>query len=224
METTAANAPADLAPRRQAELLGDARALAEQLGSAPGAAGLECVVAGPDAPRVVDAASLLAFLAAYRDRVLLPVELPVIRRAWLHAGRFEVRELLALDRELAGCAVLANSSAASRAAGRRQLRRLLPLRDQRLVKRYLAAVERGEADGWHTVVYGVTLALYSLPLRQGLLGYAAQTLGGLGAAAGRGIGLGAAQLEQLMSEATAAVPGHVQQMLADSASGFAAAR
>ena len=37
------------------------------------------------------------------------------------------------------------------------------------------AVERGEAHGWHTLVDGVTLAIYSLPLRQGLLGYAQQT-------------------------------------------------
>ena len=42
-----------------------------------------------------------------------------------------------------------------------------PLRDQRLVQRYLTAVEQGEAQGWHTLVYGLTLAVYSLPLRQG---------------------------------------------------------
>jgi hypothetical protein len=51
------------------------------------------------------------------------------------------------------------------------------LRDERLVQRYLSAVEFGQANGWHTVVYGITLAMYSLPLRQGLLHYAQQTLG-----------------------------------------------
>ena len=35
-----------------------------------------------------------------------------------------------------------------------------------------------EANAWHTLVYGVTLALYSIPLRQGLLGYGYQTMRG----------------------------------------------
>lgn len=219
MEMNVAN-PAGLAPRHEAELLGDVRALAEQLGSATGVAGSGCVVSESDEARVFDAGSLWSFLAAYRDRVLLPVELPVILRATLHAGRLEARELLALDRELAGCAALAPYATASRAAGLRQLRRLRPLRDQKLVKRYLAAVEGGEAHGWHTLVYGVTLALYSLPLRQGLLGYAAQTLGGLGAAAGRGIGLAAPQLEPLPDEVFAGVTDCVGELLADGSARF----
>jgi urease accessory protein UreF len=49
------------------------------------------------------------------------------------------------------------------------------LRDDRFVQRYLQAVEEGQAHGWHTLVYGVTLAVYSLPLRQGLIAYAHQT-------------------------------------------------
>ena len=52
------------------------------------------------------------------------------------------------------------------------------MRDQRVVQRYLQAVEGGQANGWHTLVYGLTLAVYSLPLRQGLLGYAHQTTRG----------------------------------------------
>jgi urease accessory protein UreF len=59
--------------------------------------------------------------------------------------------------------------------GQYQLQKLRPLRDLRLVRRYLQAVEAGEAQAWHTLVYGVTLAIYSLPLRQGLLGYCHQT-------------------------------------------------
>ena len=60
-----------------------------------------------------------------------------------------------------------------------QLQRLKPLRDERTVQRYLGAVESGRADGWHTLVYGLTLAVYSFPLRQGLLHYARETLSGL---------------------------------------------
>ena len=56
----------------------------------------------------------------------------------------------------------------------RSCRSYEPLRDERVVQRYLAAVESGEAHGWHTLVYGLTLVVYSLPLRQGLLGYAHQ--------------------------------------------------
>jgi hypothetical protein len=62
--------------------------------------------------------------------------------------------------------------------GRAQLQRLRPLRDQRIVQRYLHAVDYGLASGWHTLVYGLTLAVYSLPLRQGLLGYAHQATRG----------------------------------------------
>jgi hypothetical protein len=47
-----------------------------------------------------------------------------------------------------------------------------------VVQRYLHAVESDQADGWHTLVYGLTMAVYSLPLRQGLLGYAHQTTRG----------------------------------------------
>jgi urease accessory protein UreF len=69
--------------------------------------------------------------------------------------------------------------------GQAQLRKLRPLRDERLIQRYLRAVEAGQAHGWHTLVYGVTLAIYSLPLRQGLLGYSHQTTRGFIYAAAR---------------------------------------
>ncbi len=37
----------------------------------------------------------------------------------------------------------------------------------------------GQAHGWHTLVYGIMLAVYSWPLRQGLMHYARETMGGL---------------------------------------------
>jgi hypothetical protein len=39
-------------------------------------------------------------------------------------------------------------------------------------------VDEGRAHAWHTLVYGLTLSVYSLPLRQGLISYAAQTTRG----------------------------------------------
>jgi len=74
---------------------------------------------------------------------------------------------------------------ASFRVGQAQLKKLRPLRDERLAQRYLRAVEAGQANGWHTLVYGVTLAIYSLPLRQGLLGYSHQTTRGFIYAAAR---------------------------------------
>ena len=104
------------------------------------------------------------------------MELPAIAEACGHALRRELRELVAQDQRLTSQIGLTPFASPSRRTGRLQLARLRPLRDERIVRRYLAAVESGQADGWHTVVYGLTLALYSLPLRQGLLHYAQETL------------------------------------------------
>lgn len=90
--------------------------------------------------------------------------------------RGELRELIAQDQRLNEQIGLTPFAAPSRRTGRLQLARLSPLRDDRIVQRYLAAVKSGKAHGWHTIVYGLTLALYSLPLRQGLLHYAQETL------------------------------------------------
>jgi urease accessory protein UreF len=124
------------------------------------------------------------FLAGYQTQLLEPLEMPAICRARSHAALGHARELIALDRELAVKQVWPPFAAASRRIGRAQLERLRPLRDERTVQRYLAAVEAGRAAGWHTVVYGVALAVYSWPLRHGLLIYARETLSGLARAAG----------------------------------------
>jgi len=102
---------------------------------------------------------------------------------------------------------------ASQRVGKTQLKRLRPLRDQRLVQRYLHAVQTGEAHAWHTVVYGVILWLYSLPLRQCLLSYAHQTtLGFLRSAAGP-LRLTGAHCEDLLSEAGSGFPEAVNRLL-----------
>ena len=158
------------------EWLGDYHPLAEQLGSADGLVELGSVAALLQLRPVCDRDSLRVFIEEYQTRILLPFELPAIERAHGHAGRNELRELVAYDQEQSVEPMLQNFAAASRRVGQAQLQKLRPLKDQRMVQRYLAAVETGQASGWHTLVYGLTLAIYSLPLRQGLLGYAHQMI------------------------------------------------
>lgn len=196
-----------------AEWLGDAHPLVEQLGSADGLASLHALADSLRARPVASPAALREFLLAYRERVLSPHELPAIRTAFDHTSRNEVRELIAFDQQLSGAAALRDFAGASRRVGRGQLQKLRPLRDERTVQRYLAAVENEEAHGWHTVVYGMTLVVYSLPLRQGLLGYAHQTTRGFIHAAARGLKLTEAQCRELFDELCAPLPSIVKDII-----------
>jgi urease accessory protein UreF len=211
--TEPVNSQAQLAPAGADELAGDLAPLVELLGSPEGAATLGAAAALLNCPRVESLPTLRAFLDTYRTQRLAPVELPAILQAWGHASRGEARELLALDRQLATAPAPAPFAQASRHAGRDQLRRLRPLRDQKLVQRYLAALESGEADGWHTLVYGVTLAVYSLPPRQGLLTYARQTLAGFAHGAATRLKLSEADLASVVDSACADLPAVVNRLV-----------
>ncbi len=158
--------------------LGQQHPLVEQLESADGLSDMQALAAELTSMSAATRGALRRFLAHYRDEVLFPVELAAIQRAHDHAIRHETRELIAFDASLSDSEGPAAFASASRRIGRHQLACLRPLRDQRLVQRYLAAVEEGDAHGWHTLVYGVTLAVYSLPIRQGLHAYASRTLEG----------------------------------------------
>jgi urease accessory protein UreF len=195
------------------EWLGDWHPLAEQLGSTDGLVTLGSVSASLRLVPVHDLISLRHFLRNYQTQLLLPVELPAIQRAHSHAARHEVRELVALDQSLAEQAILNEFAAASRRVGQSQLRKLRPLRDQRVVQRYLQAVESGDAHGWHTLVYGLTLAVYSLPLRQGLLGYAHQTTRGFIYSAARMLQLSEHQCRALFDSSCADLPEAVDALL-----------
>jgi urease accessory protein UreF len=183
-----------------AEWLGDAHPLVAQLGTADGLASLHALAESLVAKPVTNLPALREFLHAYHERILLPHELPAIRTAYDYISRNELRELIAFDLRLAAEPALKNFAAASQRIGREQLQKLRPLRDERVVQRYLAAVESGQAHGWHTLVYGMTLVLYSLPLRQGLLGYAQQTTRGFIHAAARGLQLKEADCRALFDE------------------------
>ncbi|MGH7972158.1 MAG: urease accessory UreF family protein [Limisphaerales bacterium] len=194
-----------------AEWLGDWHPLAEQLGSADGLLALGSVSNLLQIRPVQDVASLRSFLRSYHDEVLAPVELPAIRAAFQHAERNEVRELIGLDEQLTRAPLLGSFAEPSRRVGQAQLQKLRPLRDQRLVQRYLSAVDEGLAQGWHTLVYGVTLVIYSLPLRQGLLGYAQQTMRGFIYSGARMLRLSERQCRELFDEINPRLSQTVQQ-------------
>ena len=195
-----------------AEWLGDWHPLAEQLGSTEGLVSLASASSLLDLPPVRNYESLAKFLRDYQEQILFPLELPAIQTAHRHAGRSELRELIDLDRRLAAEDLLQNFAAASRRIGKAQLQKLRPLRDQRMVRRFLRAVDAGEANGWHTLVYGLTLELYSLPLRQGLLGYAEQTTRGFIYAAAPSLRLSEHECRALFDDLSGAFPRAVQNL------------
>ena len=200
-----------------AEWLGDWHPLAEQLGSTDGLVSLGSVSASLRLVPVHDLASLRLFLRNYQSQILLPSELPAIQAAQAHAARHEVRELIALDQSLAAQPILNGFAAASRRVGQSQLRKLRPLRDERVVQRYLEAVENGGAHGWHTLVYGLTLAVYSLPLRQGLLGYAHQTTRGFIYSAARILRLSEHECRALFDSLSTGLSETVEALIAQKA-------
>lgn len=201
-------------PKIAAELVGDLHSLADCIGSASGLASLNTATACPRAGRVTDLPSLRQALLNYQKHILVPYELPAIYQAYLHCSRGKVRELIALDQEIGQQSILQSFAPASRQAGQEQLRRLRPLRDQRLIKRYLQAIERGEAHGWHTLVYGLVLALYFLPLRQGLLSYTRQTTRGFIHSASDSLRLSKVQCQDLLAEIEADAPAAINALLA----------
>lgn len=160
------------------ELLGELHQLGEQLGRP------QELISWQKPPGPIEFCapknlkSLRVFLETYRSQILIAHELPAILAAFYHSSRYEVRELIALDCRLGQEAKLQRFAIASQFLGTTQLQKLRPLHDQRLVRRYWDAVENGEAHGWHIVVYGIILSLYSLPLRQGLLNYGEQVMRG----------------------------------------------
>ncbi len=201
-------------PREAFELLGEFHPLVEQLGQADGLVSLGAVSRSLRLPRVNSLPALRAFLKAYHAQIILSVELPAICRACYLASRSRVRELITLDHELARQPLLQVFATASQRIGRGQLERLRPLRDERVVQRYLQAVREGRAHAWHTLVYGLTLALYSLPVRQGLMSYASRTLRGFIQAAARPLQLKNGEGQELLRKLCVDLPQQLESLVA----------
>jgi hypothetical protein len=117
-------------------------------------------------------------LQSHRDGVIIGLDWPVIVEAAELTRLGKHRDLLELDLNYPGRRADQWNEASFR-VGRRQLARLRSARDLRVVQRYLAAVDAGEAQAWNPIVFGVALAAFSLPYRQGLLHYAGTLLRGL---------------------------------------------
>jgi urease accessory protein UreF len=205
--------PDELTLTDAAEWLGDWHPLAEQLGSTDGLIALGSVSSLLHLQPVQDAATLLAFLRQYQKEILVTLELPVIQSAWEFANTHALRELVALDQKLTAEPALADFASASCRVGQFQLRKLRPLRDDRMVQRYLRAVDGGQARGWHTLVYGLTIAVYSLPLRQGLMGYAHQPTRGFIYSAVRPLQLSELDCRQLFDDLCVGLPAAVEGLV-----------
>lgn len=128
--------------------------------------------AGSDRP---DPRSLLE---SHRDGVIIGLDWPIIVEAAEATRLGRHHGLVELDQNYAARRAGRWDEASFR-VGRRQLSRLRAARDLRAVQRYLEAVEDGRAQGWNPIVFGVALAAFNLPYRQGLLHYAGALLHGL---------------------------------------------
>jgi urease accessory protein UreF len=129
-----------------------------------------------DFQQITNLPSLEKFLVAYRDRILVATELPAIRSAYDLTVKQHALELIALDKAIGLHMPSDLFSEASARVGRAQLKRLKPLKDSRLIQKYLQALVEGRVKAWHTLVYGMSLATYSIPIIQGLQNYCHQTL------------------------------------------------
>ncbi len=142
------------------------------------------------------------------------MELPAILRAFHHASSNESLELIAFDQEFSKRFASEELASASRRVGRLHLKRLRPLRDHRVVQRYLTSMESGKSSGFHTLVFGLSLAVFSLPLRQGLNHYAEQTLLGFLDSAARRLQLSAADKSALQETVFSSLHESVERLLA----------
>jgi urease accessory protein UreF len=200
-------------PSSPAELLGDPHPLLEQLGSGDDLALAGTVAALTDFQGVASVPALRSFLDAYRAQILVPIELPAIVAAYHHAVRGEARELIELDQRLRTEVSIQKFAVASYRVGQRQLSKLRPMRDQRLVQRYLGAIEEGRAHGWHTLVYGVSLAMFSLALRQGLQHYMEQTVRGFVESTSKTLHLGVNECDSVVADQMVHLPASVAAAL-----------
>jgi urease accessory protein UreF len=89
------------------------------------------------------------------------------------------------------------------------------LRDHRLLQRYLRAVDDGLAHAWHTLVYGVTLSVYSLPILQGLISYEKQTLLGFMHAVSRTLRLSEGDCRSLLDQLSPSLPQPAEPILGE---------
>jgi urease accessory protein UreF len=208
-------ASGDASRKDAKELLDDFSALLRQMGSTDFFYDLSSPSRTLRADRLDGIAGLGKFLEGHLNCVLVPEELPAIVSACEFAALGQSRELIALDEQLSRHSIPAPFAAASSRIGRIHLERLRPLRGERTVQRYLAAVDEGRCKAWHTVVFGLTLAVYSWPLRQGLMLYARQTLTVLAEAAARSHSMSELACADLLAPLLAKIPRAIEEVIGE---------
>lgn len=168
---------------------------------------------GAEMVGIEDAASLRKALRHFKTSLLIPVELPAIYRSCRLASANDLEGLLRLDASLEKQISNPTFARASQNIGRVQLKRLRPLKDHRVTRRLLEAVNRGSANGWHTLVYGVSLEIYSIPTRQGLLHYANRTLWTLLDCGAKTIDLREREATKMFEDLIRGIPASIDRLL-----------
>ena len=118
-------------------------------------------------------ADLEIMLERYRTTLLEPIELPAITHSSRLSARGHADELIALDQDFAGMHPewLLLMPASTR-MGSDYLNRLRPLQDERVVQKFIESVKYNRSPGHHLMVFGLTMAVFSIARRQGLAEYA----------------------------------------------------
>jgi urease accessory protein UreF len=164
---------------------------------------------------LTSAAELAVALERYRTTLLEPIELPTLTKARRLASRGRTKELIALDQNFLGNhPEWLPLSAGSTRFGRDYLSRLRPLRDERVVQRMLEAVQTGKTPGHHHIVFGLTMAVYSIPARQGLADYAQGALEAVVATAAGKLKLTQEDRAALLAPSQAHLPSAISRMVA----------
>lgn len=189
----------------------DWRALEEQLGSPEEATARSSAVFGSSLVGIKTSAELREFVANFQAQTLASVELPAILRSYNHARRGEAREIIEMDRGLKNLMIDEALASASVRVGRNQLRRMRALRHERVVTKYWEAVRNGEANAWHTVVFGIVLAVYSIPIRQGLNHYTQQTVRGFLEAGAASLRLRQGEIDEMETALLSGSPALVER-------------
>ena len=164
---------------------------------------------------LTSADELAVALERYRTTLLEPIELPTLTKAQRLASRGRTKELIALDQDFLGNHPewLPLSTGSTR-FGRDYLSRLRPLRDERVVQRMLEAVQAGKTPGHHHIVFGLTMAVYSIPARQGLADYAQGALEALISSAAGKLNLTQEDRAELLAPSQTHLPSAIDRMVA----------
>jgi len=173
-----------------------------------------CRVTGLDRPE--SPAALTRLGERFRDAVLLPRELPALLATHEFARRGRSRELLKEEKKLALARDWRALVAPSRRVGGHLLSQLRPLRDERIVQRFLDAHCAGRTPGFHLTVLGVTSALFHVPPRQVLWDYALTLLDGLALTAGQRLRLAAPTRQAIVRNISQPIPPKLGSMLDES--------